>query len=274
MVGRRKEKAQGQWDGVVRRAKAFIPSVESILDEVLERLQLSRCFVQNKFSESLRRIDEKATEIYLSYERSALNFAAECWLEANRDHLRDEWGKLLSVLQEKGWDAFKSQVMPLFVDFAELVQRLEKDLGNMRKARGGATFEQAVMRLLKMLDIPCEKPVSKNVSAKLKRIDLVVPDIQTALEKPERSVFLTLKRTLREQWKQEVPTAQGRRCWLLTIDTQIGIDKVDEIKDYGLELYALDEVAVNLQKKSKTWVHSLNDLPNDLRKALEEAETR
>lgn len=88
MVGRGKGKAQERWDEVVRHAKALIPSVEDILDEALGLLQLDECFIQSEFGEALRRVDEKATGIYLGYERKALIFAAECWLEANRNHLQ------------------------------------------------------------------------------------------------------------------------------------------------------------------------------------------
>ncbi len=75
---------------------------------------------------------------------------------------------------------------------------------------------------------------------------------------------------LRERWKQEVPAAQGRRCWLLTLDTNLSADKADEIKQLGLEaVYCLSDVASKLQREGKTWVRSLDNLPDDLRQVLE-----
>ena len=93
------------------------------------------------------------------------------------------------------------------------------------------------------------------------------PDVKTALKEPERAIFLTLKRTLRERWKQEVPAAQGRRCWLLTIDLDISEAKADDIHRKGLEAFVLEGVADQLRQKGKIWVRSLNELPEALREA-------
>lgn len=269
MRRRNKQRLQERWDELVQKATSLIPTVECILEQALRTLQLDANFVNSQLGRALRLVDEQATEIYLANERKALEFAAQNWLEQNRDHLAQELSELLSLLREQGWDAFKQRVMPIFVDFAELVQKLEKHLGNMRKARGGQTFELAVVSLLGMIGINCEKPRGSS-QQELKRIDLVVPDVQTALVEPTRTVFLTLKRTLRERWKQEVPAAQGRRCWLLTLDTNLSADKADEIKQLGLEaVYCLSDVASKLQREGKTWVRSLDNLPDDLRQVLE-----
>lgn len=263
-----KQHLQGRWDELVRKAVALIPTVVNILEQTLQTLQLDANFVSSHFGEALRRVDEKATEIYLTHEREVLEFTAQSWLEQNRDRFAQELPELISLLHERGWEDFKQRVMPIFVDFAELVQKLEKHLGNMRKARGGQTFELAVANLLSIIGVNCEKPKGK-AQQQLKRIDLVVPDIQTALSKPEQAIFLTLKRTLRERWKQEVPAAQGRQCWLLTLDTDLSIDKADEIRQLGLEaIYCLNDVAESLRFKGKTWVRSLDSLPNDLRRVL------
>ncbi len=264
-IGRR---LQGQWDELVQKATSLIPKVTDILAQVLQILRLDANFVNSQFGEALKQVDRKATEIYLAKECEALKFAAQNWLEQNRGLFTHELPKLLSLLHEQGWNAFKRRVMPIFVDFAQLVQKLEKHLGNMRKARGGQTFELAVMHLLRAIGISCEKPTG-GAQQKLRRIDLVVPDVQTALDEPDRAVFLTLKRTLRERWKQEVPAARGRRCWLLTLDTDLSAGKADEIKQLGLEVvYCLSDVASSLQREGKTWMRSLDNLPNDLRRAL------
>ncbi len=268
-MGRKKRKpSTDEWDAVVERAKEHIPTVEKILDEALTALSLDKGFISRYFGEALQQIDEHATEIYLRYERQALEFAAREWLEQRREQLQQDWERLSALLREHGWDAFKQEVMPMFMDFAQLVQRLEKDLGNMRKARGGLTFERAVEKLLSMIKIPCERPRGQEARRRLEHIDLVSPDVKTALNEPEQAIFLTLKRTLRERWKQEVPTAQGRRCWLLTIDLDISEAKADDIHCKGLEAFVPEKVAIQLRQRGKIWVRSLNELPEVLRRAL------
>ncbi|MCX8097099.1 MAG: type II restriction endonuclease [Spirochaetes bacterium] len=91
-----------------------------------------------------------------------------------------------------------------FLEFAKAIQNLEKHLGNMRKARGGKSFEKIILILLRMIEITCEIPKGEYRN-RLKRIDIVIPSSQQAINYPDRSVFLTCKRTLRERWKQEVP---------------------------------------------------------------------
>lgn len=258
----------GKGDELVKKAKGKIPKVEVILDEAWADLSLSDDFIRTNFGEALRLIDERATEIYFCYERKALEFAAHGWLERRRNRIRDELDELSALLQERGWEAFKERATALFMDFAKLVQQLEKDLGNMRKARGGRTFELAAARLLQTTCIPCEKPKGKEVQQRLEHIDLVVPNVATALNQPARTIFLTLKRTLRERWKQEVPAAQGRQCWLLTLDPNISEVKADDIHKKGLTAYVLDTVAAQLQQSGKIWMRSLNKLPADLRQVL------
>jgi hypothetical protein len=268
-LGRKRRKpSTDEWDGVVEKAKEHIPSVEKILDEALRTLSLDRDFIFHCFGEALQRIDEQATEIYLKHERRVMEFIAQEWLEQRREQLQQDWERLSALLRERGWDAFKQEVMPVFMDFAQLVQRLEKDLGNTRKARGGLTFERAVEKLLSTIAIPCERPRGREAQKKLERIDLVSPDVRIALNEPERAIFLTLKRTLRERWKQEVPAAQGRRCWLLTLDPDISETKADEIHEKGLEAFVPEEVAIQLRQKGKIWVRSLDELPKSLQEAL------
>ncbi len=268
-MGRKKRKpSTDEWDALVERAKECIPPVEKILDEALRTLSLDKDFIFRCFGEALQRIDEKAMEIYLRHERQAMEFAAQEWLEQRRERLQQDWERLSALLRENGWDAFKQEVMPVFMDFAQLVQRLEKDLGNMRKARGELTFERAVEKLLSTIAIPCERPRGQEAQRKLERIDLVSPDVKTALNEPERSIFLTLKRTLRERWKQEVPAAQGRRCWLLTIDLEMSEAKADDIHLKSLEAFVPEKVAIQLRQRGKFWVRSLNELPKALREVL------
>ncbi|MFZ8852434.1 type II restriction endonuclease [Fervidibacter sp.] len=267
-MGRKRRKpSTDKWD-VLEKAKRCIPPVETILDNAWSALSLDEEFIRHYFGEALRQIDERAMEIYLKHERRAMKFAAQEWLEQRRKLLQREWDHLSALLQEDRWEAFKRKVVPMFMDFAQLVQRLEKDLGNMRKARGGLTFERAVEKLLSTIAIPYERPRGREAQ-KLERIDLVSPDVKTALNEPERAIFLTLKRTLRERWKQEVPAAQGRRCWLLTLDPDITETKADEIHEKGLEAFVPEEVAVRVRQKGKIWVRSLDELPKSLREALE-----
>lgn len=136
----------------------------------------------------------------------------------------------------------------------------------MRKARGGKTFEKVVLRLLAFIDIKGESPTG-NAKEELRRIDIVIPSIEIATKTPDRAIFLTCKRTLRERWKQEVPQARlNQRIYLLTIDEDLSESKANEINQKGLIAFVRDELTKNPSLQKMPWIRKLSDLPKELKK--------
>ena len=184
---------------LVDEAKRSIPALDTILDEALNNLKFEKEEVKNNFGVALVSIDEEAPRIFRGYENKALLSLSKSWIESQREEIKN---KLKKIVAQKGWNNFIREASELFAEFGTLVQSFEKDVGNMRKARGGKTFEKAILKLLKFIGISCEIPTGKS-REKLRRIDIVIPSIEVAMQTPDRAVFLTCKRTLRERWKQE-----------------------------------------------------------------------
>ncbi len=247
------------YEGLIDRAKATIPSVDSILQSATARLSYSADDIRQGFGEALVKIDEAATEIYKEHERNALVTLAKGWLEAHKEEIKAE---LIELAGEGDWDAFIDRASALFVEFSALVQRLEKDLGNKRKARGGATFQKAILALLNHIGISAENPKGKGAK-QLRMVDIVVPSVQVALETPDRAFFLSCKRTLRERWKQSVPEGGAqRRIYLVTIDDELSESKAEEIGELGFIAFVRDAIAEEL---GKPWIRRLSELPDELR---------
>lgn len=236
------------YEELIRKGKGLIPSVDRILKETLQRLNLKPPQIERDFSNCLISVDQTATEIYRNYERKALIRLAEDWVEIQKDPIQKS---LMNLLRKNDWEKFKKEASKIFTEFGVIVQRLEKDLGNTRKARGGKTFEKAIAELLRKINIPVEKP-EKRHQKELKRIDLVIPSVEVAMRTPDRAYFLTCKRTLRERWKQEVP------------DTNLPESKAMEIDEKGLIAFVRDELKNEL--KDKDWIRSLNSLPQEIRR--------
>ncbi|MCS6896329.1 MAG: hypothetical protein NZZ60_09315, partial [Bacteroidia bacterium] len=97
------------------------------------------------FEEKLRFLDDEGKKIFQGYQEQALYRLVEAWLDSYESLWREEY---LDVLQKRGWTHFKKSILPKLVELSQLVQRLEKDLGNMRKARGGALFQVNIQHLL------------------------------------------------------------------------------------------------------------------------------
>jgi hypothetical protein len=248
-------------ENLLREVKNEIPSVDEIIEKTWKNLHLKKSNVKKNFGEILCDFDVEATKIFRDYESKVLIKLAKLWLNSQKIDIQK---KLKEIVNEKGWNEFIEKASKVFVEFGILVQSLEKDLGNMRKARGGKTFEKVVLRLLNFIDINAEIPVGK-AREDLKRIDIVIPSIEIAKKTPDRAIFLTCKRTLRERWKQEVPQARlNQRIYLITIDNDISESKAKEINEKGLIAFVRDDLVQNGPLKNLSWIRKLSDLPKEI----------
>ncbi|MCL7388305.1 MAG: hypothetical protein LZ159_06385 [Thaumarchaeota archaeon] len=85
-------------------------------------------------------------------------------------------------------------------------RKFEKSLDNARKARAGATLEKIFLKLLDLYKVKYVK-YEKEVQIGEAEFDFVVPDKRSAVENPERSVLISLKREVRERWKLTIGDA-------------------------------------------------------------------
>jgi len=113
-----------------------IPSVDDIINETWNILSFSEKHVREEFGEVLMRFDKEATNVFKKYEREAIKELALSWIESRKDEIKRE---LYEIIEKED---FVERLSQKFVEFAVLVQEFEKILGNMRKARGGKTFEK------------------------------------------------------------------------------------------------------------------------------------
>lgn len=245
----------------IESVKKKIPSIDVILDEALHQVEIT------KFGETLKNLHDRAEEIYHRYERDSLKYFAELWIESRKVKVMNIF-ELYQIIRKQDWEKVKEKLCEIFVDFAEDVQKVEKILGNMRKARAGRTLEKIVFTLLvEKFQIPCQIPKG-NERRKLKNIDLVSPSIDTFWKNPKRSIFLAVKRTLRERWKEEISAAKfaskrGSRCWLVTIDENIPSGKAEQIFKEGI-----DRIYAPISKSEISKIYPLDKLPEDLRKII------
>jgi len=245
-------------DDLVSQALKSIPRLDEIIEKVWKDLNLKVEYVRNNFSQVLLKFDEKATEVFVDFEKQALMSLTQKWINDNKSRV----DRLKNTFSKDNIEVFVKELASIFVDFAFVVQRFEKNAGNMRKARGGKTFEKVIRRLLTHLGIPAEIPTGKD-KEELKRIDIVIPSIKVAKEKRDKAIFLTCKRTLRERWKQELPQIlPNTRFYLLTLDDNFPISKAKEIQEKGLYAYIRDDVYNKITNKYS--LRPLSDLPKDL----------
>ncbi|GEM_PF-369970 len=258
----RKEKLSLQDEKIIYQAKQKIPSLQKILNEAIETTKkttpkiLAPSYIKAHFGECVTALEPRAYKIYLDYEEKAFLSAIDSWILQNQS--------TINSLIEKGLspsDLVKEAIKLSY----PLVQKLEFESGQTRKARVGRTFELVIEYLLGRIGIPCQKPRGKQHRKILKRVDLVIPDQITAIERPDKAYFLSYKRTLRERWKQTIPERKPSwRVFLLTQDEELTEDKAKEIDELGMIVYVRDELKNKDYLAQKPWVRRLSDLPKDL----------
>lgn len=244
----------------VDEALKTIPEVDVILEKAVRSLRLNEAspeHITGNFGSLLEELEQAAFRIYTEYERKAFERFVELWVSSKK-----EW--ISKVIKEKSDEGIKE----IILNIIDPIREMEFRAGQMRKARGGRTFEHAVKILLNLAGVPCEEPHEETKKI-LKRIDLVSPDAETARKTPDKSIFIAVKRTLRERWKQVVPEQmKGARLYLVTINGELSEEKAKEIRDAGMIIYVKDELKNMPHLKDKLWVRRLSDLPKDVKNAI------
>jgi 5'-deoxynucleotidase YfbR-like HD superfamily hydrolase len=134
---------------IIGQIKREIPSVDEIIDLTWEKLKFTKDFVRKNFGKAILKFDEEATKEFKKYEQEAIKKLAELYIGSNQSEIREK----LKDLIEKKEEEFISKLAEIFYEFSFWVQQLEKDLGNMRKARGGKTFEKVIAKLLNFIKV-------------------------------------------------------------------------------------------------------------------------
>lgn len=236
-------------DKAVEKAKATIPSVDRILDEAATEIGISKLRredILGNFAELVNKLEAAAARVYKSYEDKAFQSLAQYVTEVQRN---------------------AAGVSPIELA-VEAARRLEFRAGQMRKARGGASFQKIVQKLLGLAGVRCEEP-SKETRRILRRIDLVSPSAEVARKTPDKAIFLAVKRTLRERWKQVVPEQmKGARLYLVTINGECSAEKAKEIKDAGMVAYVPGSLKRQKHLQRKSWIRPLSELPLDIQSVI------
>lgn len=189
-----------------------MPTSQQIIQETLRRLRhdlSDPAFVRRHFNSLLRQVFDKTLDVLEEYEEKVD----------------------LGVLQEAGFKLNKAQYKLLRDYFLSVSQS--------RKQRGGKDFELQVQALLEKAGIPFESQPRRE------RVDLILPNRSLWERDRARAVLLSLKRTLRERWRQVVDELYNLKCpntYLLTAETSLPQNSVQEIFSRNIYLVVWDEV--------------------------------
>lgn len=253
---------------ILEKAKEFFPPWTEILDNAFEKLRFKSEYVREHFSDAVLEVNAEAYEIFQRYELKAFPNLVVMWMDAHNERVekmhKEAVNRSLSAKESLG-DVLKGVVSSVLHEAFPMIRKFQTSVSQMRKKRAGETFQESIRRLLVMLDIACEKAKGE-VEAELGHTDIVVPDIETATETPDKAIFMACQHTLAERWWAATPMATaGRRGYLLTIDSKLGLKKAKRMKKYNLVAYVPDSVKEKKDLKGLSWIRPLSSLPADLK---------
>lgn len=124
---------------------------------------------------------------------------------------------------------------------------LEKSLIQSRAARAGDTVEMIIGRLLSIQGIPHERKVwypGRNGE----QLDIVIPNKNTLLNTPEKAIIISVKRKVRERWREVVGEAYILRCvhripdniWFITVTCDVSKYAVSAMVKLNIRVYVPD----------------------------------
>ena len=202
------------------KRRKSMPSSKQVVEEALSKLgqNLSnQRFVRSNFDRLLRKLFEKTLHVLEEHEQRVD----------------------IQILQEifnpqKGRG--RLQIKP---DLYRLLRDYFLSVSQSRKQRGGKDFELQVQTLLEKAGVPfvCQP--------KKERVDLILPNDELWKRDRARAVLISIKRTLRERWRQVVDELEQLRCpntYLWTADERLAKSTVKEIFQRKIYLVVWDQV--------------------------------
>lgn len=239
-------------EGYTLAAKTSIPSTSEIILESMEQIRrdspemLEPDFVRSRFSDALEKVFSVTYETYKRHEKGAIDSFVE-------EALLSGWSS--SIGREEALEMFRTAVTEAI--------KMEKSLSQSRSSRAGSSFETIVQELLNIIGIPNERVTRGDKRAGLNRVDLVMPDRETAITSPDKAHFLSLKTSLRDRWRRRLFLHnRGQVIHLLTIlQNEVLSNRVAQnIVDHGIFLYVPDRVKDG-RFAGEPRIRKLSDLP-------------
>lgn len=199
--------------------KEQMTSQEEIVTAAITRVISKRSGVpqtiKTSFSEYVQDIEKTAYEIFLEGQGKAGCSAIKSFIEERTTET-----------------STRDDILNVFTDSFNILDRFFLSLGQARKARAGSTFEHIIRHLFKKLEYPFEEQQIING-----RPDFLLPNREHYDRNPMDCIIFTAKRTLRERWRQIVTEGtRGLGFFLATIDEKVSENQLCEMLNHRIYL--------------------------------------
>jgi hypothetical protein len=179
--------------------------------------------IKRDFSKYVMGAEEEAYRIFLEAQKPA-------WVNGINDY----------IIQLGGPDHQAAKARFLSDNFTEL-DSFFLSLSQSRRVRAGGAFQSIIKYLFRRLDYPfSEEPIING------QPDFLLPNVEYYREFPVDCIIFTVKRTLRERWRQIVTEGtRGQSFHLATIDNSITVNQLGEMAANRIYLVVPDAIKNN-----------------------------
>lgn len=221
------------------RQRAKLPSCEEVVAQSFERLGIreehfSPQMVLAEFGSLLSRVSVESLVVLEEHEERC--YSEGIPVEITGEH-EAEVGAASDLAREQG---FRAGFVWLFSRLYPVIYRCFLSVSQSRKMRGGTDLELQIERLFGMARLPFEKHVEKE------RTDFILPNYQTHESNRNLAMVVSVKRTLRERWRQvaeELFSMRSPNVFLFTGDRKISKGHVESICGrYNIYLVVWDDL--------------------------------
>ncbi|WP_297506149.1 type II restriction endonuclease [Thermococcus sp.] len=200
---------------------------------------------------------KKPTENIPSTSKIIEEAITELKIDALLDKLfeKDESGegitpsRIAKMLEEKAFDIYKeyeNQVRKAYLSVGYSREKLEQSFQQARFSRGGKTFEIIFTKLLNRFRIKYDRNKVIKIYDHItegEKPDFIIPSARAFLNDPSSSILITVKRKVRERWREAVGEAQILRnkfgneinFWFVGFDEEFTIYSAIAMLDNGID---------------------------------------
>lgn len=211
-------------------AREHIPSGSAIAEKAMAKVLKEHGFngrsswLKRNFSMLVEEVQIRAFEIYLASQAPAADIA-----------FREVLGPLLPARPSK------SQFFEMLEDNFQAIDRFFLGLGQGRKARAGSAMEYVIASLISRLGYPYTPQAKIDGQP-----DFLFPSVEHFNKMAMDCVIFTVKRTLRERWRQIVTEgSKGLQFFLATIDENVATKELSIMKNHRVWMVVPKDVKAN-----------------------------
>jgi len=263
---------QNAFDEYIRKArKEFIKTPKATVSYVLteNKILMSELKEEGNVSLVIRTLREEAFKSFLIQESKMNAFLLKHISE--KFAVPEEKFEYLCHVFEKSESDLKNKLREFFGDYAgqiyPYIYRLSLSNTQSRRSRAGKVFEGIIYGLYDALGYPYESQAtvgSQNFKTQRlgKIVDSLLPSLDSFEQRRDKVIIGTMKTTLRERWQEvieEINRTGLPSIYLLTVDEDISISKVEQMANHNVILVVYKSVKMDKKLINKRNVVSFED---------------